>query len=174
MASDAQIQANRKNAHLSTGPRSQAGKTVSKANSLKHGGYATTSIAIPRGHLAEDPSEVKAFIDAIVASLEPRDELEHQEAKNIAVAYLRLRRIAALEAESIAGSSSARESGVDELVEMMGPTITSEQKRGSSAFVVLNRIMDVCSRIESRSSVSLDRALNRYRHLQNRDVPPAG
>jgi len=174
MATDAQIQANRNNARRSTGPRSEAGKAKSKQNSLKHGGYATVSIAIPRGQFAEDPSEVAAFIDGIVASLEPRDELEHQEATNIAVAYLRLRRITALEAESIAGSSSLRETEADELLELMGSTKTPEQKRESSAFAVLNRIMSVCSRIESRSSTSLDRALTRYRHLQDRDIPPAG
>ena len=58
MATDAQIQANRNNATRSTGPRSEAGKVTSTQNSLKHGGYATSSIAIPRGHFAEDPNEV--------------------------------------------------------------------------------------------------------------------
>ena len=47
MATDAQIQANRNNATRSTGPRSEAGKVTSTQNSLKHGGYATSSIAIP-------------------------------------------------------------------------------------------------------------------------------
>ena len=174
MATDAQIQANLNNASRSTGPRSEAGKVASAQNSLKHGGYATASIAIPRGHFAENPGEIATFVDGIVASLEPRDELERQEATNIAVAYLRLRRITALEAESIAGSSSLRETEADELLEMMGSAQTPEQKRESSAFAVLNRIMNVCSRIESRSSTSLDRALTRYRHLQDRDIPPAG
>jgi len=174
MASDAQIRANRSNSLRSTGPRSGAGKSASSQNSLKHGGYATTVIAIPRGHFAEEPSEVATFVDGIVTSLEPRDELEYQEATNIAVAYLRLRRIAALEAESIAGSSSLRETEADELLEMMGSAQTPEQKRESSAFAVLNRIMNLCSSIESRSSASLDRALTRYRHLQGRDIPPAG
>ena len=37
MATEAQIAANRQNAQLSTGPRSEAGKRRSRANSLKHG-----------------------------------------------------------------------------------------------------------------------------------------
>ena len=173
MATDAQIQANRNNASRSTGPRSEAGKSASAQNSLMHGGYATSNIAIPRGHFVEDPDEITSFIGGIIASLDPRDELEHQEATNIAVAYLRLRRITTLEAESIAGSSSTRETEADELLRAMGSPETPEMKRESSAFAVLNQIMNLCSRIESRSSTSLDRALARYRHLQDRDTPPA-
>ena len=173
MATDAQIQANRNNASRSTGPRSGAGKSASAQNSLMHGGYATSNIAIPRGHFVEDPDEITSFIGGIIASLDPRDELEHQEATNIAVAYLRLRRITALEAESIAGSSSTRETEADELLRAMGSPETPEMKRESSAFAILNRIMNLCSRIESRSSTSLNHALTRYRLLQARDLNSA-
>ena len=52
MATSAQIDANRLNSQLSSGPRTAAGKSASAANSLKHGLYAK-SVVIP----GEDPAD---------------------------------------------------------------------------------------------------------------------
>src|SRR5690242_15392380 len=52
MATPAQLDANRSNSQLSTGPRTAEGKSASAANSLKHGLYAK-SVVIP----GEDPAD---------------------------------------------------------------------------------------------------------------------
>jgi hypothetical protein len=56
MATAAQIDANRLNARNSTGPRTEAGKSVSRFNALQHGVEAR-SLVIP----GEDPAELEAL-----------------------------------------------------------------------------------------------------------------
>ncbi|HLJ17257.1 MAG TPA: hypothetical protein VKV15_22370, partial [Bryobacteraceae bacterium] len=46
MSSAAQMEANRRNAQLCTGPRTEAGKDASKLNALKHG-LASTQVVLP-------------------------------------------------------------------------------------------------------------------------------
>src|SRR3954454_2830781 len=58
MATEAQIQANRRNASRSTGLRTEAGKMKSRGNALKHGGRAATLDVMPvLPH--EDPKELQ-------------------------------------------------------------------------------------------------------------------
>ena len=58
MATDAQIQANRKNASKSTGPKTEGGKAKSRCNALKHGERARVVGAMPvLPH--EDPRELE-------------------------------------------------------------------------------------------------------------------
>ena len=51
IASEERINANRSNAHASTGPRTEPGKSASKANSLKHG-MSGSGAVIPPGDVA--------------------------------------------------------------------------------------------------------------------------
>ena len=57
MATPAQIEANRRNAQRSTGPRSVEGKAVSRFNALKSG-IDAKSLVIP----GEDPAELEALV----------------------------------------------------------------------------------------------------------------
>ena len=50
MATDKQIEANRRNAQKSTGPKTDETKQISKANAWKHGLAATTMLFCPRRH----------------------------------------------------------------------------------------------------------------------------
>ena len=84
MGTAAQNAANRRNAEKSTGPRSAAGKIVSATNALRHGAYASTAAAIPRGRFAEDQADVDAYVEGIIRSLSPRDDLELAQANRIA------------------------------------------------------------------------------------------
>jgi hypothetical protein len=95
------LRANRENALRSTGPRSVEGKRNSANNALKHGGFAAAAVAIPRGRFAEDPDALRDFIEGIVVSLDPRDALEREQARRIAIAYVRARRLSIYEAESV-------------------------------------------------------------------------
>ncbi len=169
MATESQIRANRRNAQRSTGPRTPEGRKKSSVNAFRHGGYANTTVAIPRGHFQENPEEVEAFIDEIVRALDPRDQLEMEEARNIATAYLRLRRVAALEAESIAGGGADRQS-VDTVPDdpLLEDPLTAH--REASALRVLDSILDISSKIEGRSSTAVDRAHDRYRMLRSRNL----
>ena len=76
-----------------TGPRTEAGKRESSKNALKHGGYARTPVAIPRGRYAEDPEDVRRYVADLVESLHPRDAIESAHARRIATSYLKFDRM---------------------------------------------------------------------------------
>src|SRR4051794_26908923 len=59
MATGAQIEANRKDAQKSTGPRTKAGKAIARLNALKHGARARSVAPVPP---QEDPGELDAKI----------------------------------------------------------------------------------------------------------------
>jgi hypothetical protein len=81
VVSAAKLEANRRNAHKSTGPWTEDGKNRSKMNALKHGCRAET-LVLPE----EDPQELEARRAAWTASLGPPCELE-QRAVDDAVVY---------------------------------------------------------------------------------------
>jgi hypothetical protein len=99
--STAQVEANRRNAKKSTGPRSAEGKRRSAMNALTHGAYGRAQ-AIPRGLLCESEFEVKEYVDAIVDALAPRDAIELVIARRIATADLRLARLERYEGVAMA------------------------------------------------------------------------
>lgn len=174
MATQAQIRANRENAKSSTGPKTAGGKLASSRNSTKHGGYATRDLAIPRGEFAEDPDEVEQYVDELAAALAPRDALERAEARNIALMYLRLRRVARFEADSI-GGAGAPEPKVERAYsfpeELNDKVIIDETwRQAESALRVLERILATSSRIESRSANTLNQSYRRYQALQTRNL----
>ncbi|MHB1561796.1 MAG: hypothetical protein ACYC61_30470, partial [Isosphaeraceae bacterium] len=69
--STARIEANRKNAQKSTGPRSQAGKERSRFNALKHGMRAELPV-LP----GEDEAILQRRRESWEQTLQPRDEVE--------------------------------------------------------------------------------------------------
>jgi hypothetical protein len=69
-ASDAQIQANRRNALLSTGPKTPEGKEQSRQNALKHG-LTGDGVVVP----AEDAEEVQRRFIAFRKELQPSTEV---------------------------------------------------------------------------------------------------
>jgi len=71
MATAAQIEANRRNSQKSTGPRSPAGKTVSRFNALKSG-IDAKSMIIP----GEDPEELEALAANYQQEFQPGSPLE--------------------------------------------------------------------------------------------------
>ena len=68
MATAAQIEANRRNAQMSTGPKTAAGKAKASLNALKHGERAKAAAPVlPQ----EDPAELDAKIRRWVEDLQP-------------------------------------------------------------------------------------------------------
>src|SRR3990170_8202095 len=69
------IEANRRNAQRSTGPKTARGKTASKWNALTHG-LVTTEIPIPFAPEVEDPGEFRELLAALRDDLQPAGVLE--------------------------------------------------------------------------------------------------
>jgi hypothetical protein len=92
MATQRQIDANRKNAKRSTGPATEAGRARSSRNALKHGLTAREFTIDER-----DANAFAAFRDDIVENLGPVGVLEEELAQRVALCLWRLRRVAQLE-----------------------------------------------------------------------------
>jgi hypothetical protein len=92
MATIKQINANRKNALLSKGPKTDLGKFNSSKNSLKHGLTAKQLV------IGEDLNEFEKYRDHMIEALKPEGILEEQVAFKIIDVGFRLRRIGGIEA----------------------------------------------------------------------------
>ena len=94
--SDKQLAANRANSQKSTGPRTEAGKNISKHNAFQHGltGNATVMTI-------EDAREQRDFTEAYIKSLNPVGPAETQLAGVIALDNWRLNRVKTLEENTL-------------------------------------------------------------------------
>jgi hypothetical protein len=87
-----QMEANRRNAQQSTGPRSEAGKKISSLNALRHG-LTSRVVVLP----SEDLAAYGKFSDEYLASLAPDTFPERQCAQTIVDTQWRLNRVRSLE-----------------------------------------------------------------------------
>ena len=94
MTSQKQIEANRRNAQKSTGPRTAEGKARSSRNTLKHGLTSTRVVMFD-----EDREEFESIRQQLVAELAPGGGFPAILAGRIAAASWRLRRAARIERE---------------------------------------------------------------------------
>ena len=92
MTSAKQLQANRNNARLSTGPKTNEGRIRSRMNALRHGltGQVTTMTD-------EDRAAHDQFSQALIKSLAPEGAMETQLAQRVATDSWRLNRASAIE-----------------------------------------------------------------------------
>jgi hypothetical protein len=92
MVSEKQLEANRRNAQKSTGPRTASGQSNSSRNNLRHG---------LTGHISLLPTEDReahdAFCNELIDSFDPETPMEHQLAQSIAEDSWRLNRARAIE-----------------------------------------------------------------------------
>lgn len=93
MTSDKQIQANRRNALKSTGPKTPEGKAAVRLNANKHG-LRSQEVLLP----GEDAEALKELDENLRAELEPVGELENLLVDGIIAAHWRLRRLRRVEA----------------------------------------------------------------------------
>jgi hypothetical protein len=87
-----QLEANRRNAQKSTGPRTEAGKKAVRLNARRHD--LTGHVSILHG---ADRTAIETFCKGIISSLSPGSVLEMQLARAIAEAQWRLNRSRAIE-----------------------------------------------------------------------------
>jgi hypothetical protein len=92
MISEKQLEANRRNAQRSTGPRTEAGKERSKLNACRH--HLTGQV-----NTMTEPDRIafNKFLDGIMKDLAPEGAMEIQLAQRIAHDHWRLNRAAAVE-----------------------------------------------------------------------------
>jgi hypothetical protein len=92
MSSFRQIDANRRNAQLSTGPVTEEGKKRSRRNALRHGLTAETVI-----DALEDAEDYAAFEMAVTADYDAQSAVERELVLRLASVLWRLRRATAIE-----------------------------------------------------------------------------
>jgi len=88
MATEKQIEANRRNAQKSTGPRTPEGKAAVKLNALRHGMRART-VVLP----GEDRQEFIRLCDTLEAEWQPRTSTELFYLEQMAVSQWKLTRM---------------------------------------------------------------------------------
>jgi len=94
MATQKQIEANRRNAQKSTGPRTPEGKTAVRLNALRHGMRART-VVLP----GEDRQEFNSLCDVLEAEWQPRTATELFYLEQMAVSQWKLTRMEVGEAD---------------------------------------------------------------------------
>jgi len=100
MTTDKQIEANKKNAVMSTGAITDEGKAIVAQNAVKHGVFARDLI-ISSGDGRENEEEYKQLLHNLTESLNPSGQMEHLLVEKIAVDFWRLRRVLRFETGSI-------------------------------------------------------------------------
>ena len=92
MTSYRQIEANRRNALKSTGPKTEAGKQTSRRNAVRHGLMAETVIAG-----LENAEDYKAFETVVTADYDAQSAVERELVLRLASILWRLRRAITME-----------------------------------------------------------------------------
>ncbi|MFC1657262.1 hypothetical protein ACFL2P_01645 [Candidatus Moduliflexota bacterium] len=168
MTTAKQLEANRKNAQKSTGPRTPKGKSVSRLNALKHG-LLSKEVLLPSG---EQKEALEAFSGRLRADLRPEGEMEHLLVDRIVAATWRLRRVLQVEAEVYEDEGHGDSFTFRRLDEYQGPGHAFHRVAGTrDTFLKL-------SRYEAAIERSLYRALHELQRLQaarmgNTPPPPA-
>jgi hypothetical protein len=90
-------EANRRNAQLSTGPKTDAGKNYSRRNALKHGVLASALLVI-EGEGVENAAEFEELLGALHQDLAPAGRLEEMMVEKLAVCWWRQKRALRCEA----------------------------------------------------------------------------
>jgi len=108
MISEKQLEANRRNAQRSTGPRTEEGKKISALNARRHNLTGQVTAMTDADRIMHD-----AFSASIVESLAPEGAMEIQLAQRIATDSWRLNRISAVEDNLFALGHSAKSDEIE-------------------------------------------------------------
>jgi hypothetical protein len=122
MTSFRQIEANRRNALRSTGPKTEEGKERSRRNALRHGLAAETVI-----EGLEDREDYGAFEAAVIEDYEARTAVERELVLRLASLLWRLRRIISIETDLLKIQSDIIREG-----RVRGPLVKPREESVSS------------------------------------------
>ena len=151
MASKKQMEANRRNAKKSTGPKTEEGKAKSSLNALKHG---LTSLRVWLDE--EEEQDFREFRRGLLDELEPVGSLETQFVCRIAAQMWRLARVPGMEAELLC---KLRYDFVDGVNTGLGDAFHKD-------IGTYNGSLERLARYEAILDRSLIRLLNEYRKIQ--------
>jgi hypothetical protein len=131
MTSEKQIDANRRNAQKSSGPKSDEGKALSKMNATTHGLTAETVVIKD-----EDPRAFEMLRDDLIREFGPETTLEFQLIDRAAGLLWRLRRVPQIEAslmETHRLEVIYRDAGVNDSYDSSKELEAKKELRGSKA-----------------------------------------
>jgi hypothetical protein len=174
------LAANRRNALLSTGPRTARGKARAAMNSLKHG-ILSRKLVIPEIEGEGAAREFHAMMADLTADLGPMGALEHLMVQEIGVAAWRLRRVLKYE-NRVAFLNSHRWKAPPSALSALGGTMLGEEWQRHSydgdeilAETGLNDLslpepeqVTTISRYENSLMRHLFRAMEKLERLQSR------
>ena len=173
-----QLEANRRNALASTGPRTEAGKAASSQNALQHG-LLSQQVLLQD----EDAAELQTLSQELRASLAPVGALEALLADRIVATIWRLRRVGRVEAGILdwgVNAHLARRARLRPLENPKSARLSAAQKeeehfraRQDAAACTLGlafsqevRPLSMLSRYEASLERTLHRALHELQRLQ--------
>jgi hypothetical protein len=158
MASQKQIDANRRNAQRSTGPNTPEGKAATKFNSLKHGMTAATAV-LPH----EDADSYNELRESFLSTYKPANAVEASLVETIANSYWRLLRARRVE-------TAALDMGIRGLKKRHNASLAPIKDDDQSLVVVLNDNEDPMLNVE-RHQTKIERcyfkAIETLRKVQN-------
>lgn len=171
--SEKQLAANRANALKSTGPTTEEGKNIVRANAYKHGLSASTpsSVLMP----GESEAELREFGTRLRESLKPVGDMEELLADRIESCAWRLKRIERVEAGLFAHGffekqAQQREQEVESPTRLTDTltqqTVTGVEATGFLQDAQTNNAFSKPSRYEAGLERSLYKALEELKKLQ--------
>jgi hypothetical protein len=154
--SDAQLQANRLNAQLSTGPKTPEGKKRSSLNALRHGLYGQI-VVLPN----EDMQAYLAFGQSLLDDMAPQGELEKQMVQTLVDTQWRLNRGRAVENSMFAIGDEGPAGDIDVAHPQIHATMAAARLFMQEADKV-----ERLSRYEQRLSRTFSTTLKQFREIQ--------
>ncbi len=160
--------ANRRNAQLSTGPRTEEGKSRSRQNALKHGILAS-AVLITTGEGVEDPAEFNDLLSALTRDLAPVGTLEEILVEKIAICCWRQKRalrceVGMLERAFVSGPEHQLEESVNRILDLpQNPKLAAVKEHLS---LPLGADLDRILRYETTIQRQLVYAINQLERLQ--------
>ena len=151
MASEKQQEANRANAKRSTGPKTVAGKALSRMNAHKHGLTAETIVIGD-----EDPRTFDMLRAELEEEYNPRPGIESELVERLAVLMWRMRRIPIFEAAliEVRRERIASDKRMDSIFQILSKTRRGRKhltRTPPSPSKTANRRLERCSDTKRRS-----------------------
>jgi hypothetical protein len=156
MISEKQLEANRRNAQRSTGPKTEEGKKVSALNARRHNLTGQVTAMTDADRIMHD-----AFSASIVESLAPEGGMEIQLAQRIATDSWRLNRISAVEDNLFALGHSAHSDDIETEHPEIHAALTA-----AKAFKEESKQLQLLTLYEQRINRSIQKNLATLKALQ--------
>jgi hypothetical protein len=151
-----QIEANRRNALKSTGPKTECGKHKSRRNAVRHGLMAETVVDV-----LENPEDYKAFEIAVASDFDAQTAVERELVLRLASLLWRLRRATAID-------TGLFQISTDDIDEGSDPGLAKHANEPSVGVVEIGQFRnepvlpnDVKEESEDQSGLALNAAISR-------------